>query len=117
MLWTSTDLSAEEVAQAYKRLWRVERTFRGQKSTLQIRPIYHQRDSQCVGHIVASFLALRLEVDLQKALDEGSVDVSWPELRLIERKSEEGSKRNPFHYLREGWRFQNRGPLLKEFLW
>jgi len=33
-----------------------------------------------VGHIVASFLALRLEVDLQRALDERSLEVSWPEL-------------------------------------
>jgi len=80
VLRTTTKLSAEEVAQAYKGLWRVERTFREQKSTLQIRPIYHQRDGQCVGHIVASFLALRLEVDLQRALDERSVDVSWPDL-------------------------------------
>lgn len=80
VLRTTTDLSAQEVAQAYKGLWRVERTFREQKSTLEIRPIYHQKDTQCVGHIVASFLALRLEVDLQRALDERSVEVSWPEL-------------------------------------
>ena len=80
VLRTTTELSAEEVAQAYKGLWRVERTFREQKSTLEIRPIYHQIDRQCVGHIVASFLALRLEVDLQRALDERSVDVSWPDL-------------------------------------
>jgi transposase len=80
VLRTKTELSAEEVAQAYKGLWRVERTFREQKATLQIRPIYHQRDRQCVGHIVASFLALRLEVDLQRALDERSVEVSWPDL-------------------------------------
>jgi len=80
VLRTTTELPAEEVAQAYKGLWRVERTFREQKSTLEIRPIYHQRDRQCVGHIVASFLALRLEVDLQKALDERSVEVSWPDL-------------------------------------
>jgi transposase len=80
VLRTTTRLSAEEVAQAYKSLWRVERTFREQKSTLEVRPIYHQKDSQCVGHIVASFLALRLEVDLQRALDERGVEVSWPEL-------------------------------------
>jgi transposase len=80
VLRTTTELPAEEVAQAYKGLWRVERTFREQKSTLEIRPIYHQRDRQCVGHIVASFLALRLEVDLQKALDERSVEASWPDL-------------------------------------
>lgn len=80
VLRTASTLSAAEVAQAYKGLWRVERIFREQKSTLQIRPIYHQSDRQCVGHIVASFLALRLEVDLQRLLDERSVDVSWPDL-------------------------------------
>lgn len=80
VLRTTAKLSAEEVAQAYKGLWRVERTFREQKSTLQTRPIYHQRDRQCVGHILASFLALRLEVDLQRALDERSVDIFWPDL-------------------------------------
>jgi hypothetical protein len=80
VLRTTTKLSAEEVAQAYKGLWRVERTFREQKSTLQVRPIYHQKDSQCVGHIMASFLALRLEVDLQRALDERGIEVSWPDL-------------------------------------
>jgi len=80
VLRTTTKLSAEEVAQAYKGLWRVERTFREQKSTLEVRPIYHQKDTQCVGHIMASFLALRLEVDLQRALDERGIEVSWPDL-------------------------------------
>ena len=80
VLRTTTKLPAEEVAQAYKGLWRVERTFREQKSTLEVRPIYHQRDRQCVGHIMASFLALRLEVDLQRALDERCIEVSWPDV-------------------------------------
>jgi arginine repressor len=80
VLRTTTKLSAKEVAQAYKGLWRVERTFREQKSTLEVRPIYHQKDTQCVGHIMASFLALRLEVDLQRALDERGVEVPWPDL-------------------------------------
>ena len=58
----------------------MERTFREQKSTLEVRPIYHQRDDTSIGHIVASFLALRLEVDLQKRLDERQAKVSWPDL-------------------------------------
>jgi len=58
----------------------VERTFREQKSTLEVRPIYHQRDDTSMGHIVASFLALRLEVDLQQRLDDREVKVSWPDL-------------------------------------
>lgn len=80
VLITNTDLSAAEVAKTYKGLWRVERTFRKEKSTLEVRPIYHHRDDTCIGHIVASFLALRLEVDLQARLDKNGIKTSWPDL-------------------------------------
>jgi hypothetical protein len=80
VLRTSTSLSAEEVARAYKSLWRVERTFRETKSTLEVRPIYHHRDDTTIGHIVACFLALRLEVHLQRRLDERGCTASWPDL-------------------------------------
>src|SRR6266404_131726 len=80
VLRTTTALSAEEVARAYKSLWRVERAFRETKSTFEVRPIFHHRDDTSTGHIVACFLALRLEVDLQRRLDERQVDVSWPDL-------------------------------------
>jgi hypothetical protein len=80
VLTTNTDLPSAEVAKTYKSLWRVERTFREEKSTLEVRPIYHHRDDTSIGHIVASFLALSLEVDLQRRLDERGVDVSWPDL-------------------------------------
>jgi len=80
VLTTNTELSTAEVATTYKSLWRVERTFREEKSTLEVRPIFHHRDDTSIGHIVASFLALRLEVDLQRRLDERQVEVSWPDL-------------------------------------
>ena len=80
VLTTNTKMPSHEVATTYKSLWRVERTFREQKSTLEVRPIYHQRDDTSIGHIVASFLALRLEVDLQRRLDDKGVSVSWPDL-------------------------------------
>jgi hypothetical protein len=80
VLTSSTDSPAAEVAKTYKSLWRVERTFREDKSTLEVRPIYHHRDDTSIGHVVASFLALRLEVDLQHRLDERGIEVSWPDL-------------------------------------
>jgi len=80
VLRTNTALPSDEVARAYKSLWRVERTFREQKSTLEIRPLYHHRDDTSVGHIVACFLELRLEVDLQRRLEARGVDVAWPDL-------------------------------------
>lgn len=80
VLRTSTDLAAEEVALAYKSLWRVERAFRETKSTLEVRPLYHHRDDTTIGHIVGCFLALRLEVDLQHRLDARGVEAPWPDL-------------------------------------
>jgi DDE family transposase len=80
VLTTSTDLPAAEVAKAYKSLWRVERAFRTLKSTLDVRPIFHQRDDSVIGHIVGCFLALRLEVDLQRRLDAKALAVPWPDL-------------------------------------
>ncbi|MGE5769197.1 MAG: IS1634 family transposase [Betaproteobacteria bacterium] len=80
VLRTNTDVPADEVARLYKGLWRVERAFREVKSTLEIRPIYHQNDEACVGHLVAGFLALRLEVDLQRRLDAAGVTTPWPDL-------------------------------------
>jgi len=80
VLRTNTALPAAEVARAYKSLWRVERSFRETKSTLHVRPLYHHRDDTSVGHIVACFLALRLEVDLQRRLDARGCPASWPDL-------------------------------------
>jgi hypothetical protein len=80
VLRTSTELATEDVALAYKSLWRVERAFRETKSTLEVRPVFHHRDDTTIGHIVGCFLALRLEVDLQRRLDEHAIDVSWPDL-------------------------------------
>jgi len=80
VLRTNTEMSPAEVARTYKGLWRVERAFREEKCTLEVRPIYHQRDDTSIGHIVASFLALRLEVDLAMQLDKKGVESSWPDL-------------------------------------
>jgi hypothetical protein len=80
VLRTNTELSTTDVALAYKSLWRVERAFRETKSTLEVRPVFHHRDDTTIGHIVACFLALRLEVDLQRRLDDRGIDVAWPDL-------------------------------------
>jgi transposase len=80
VLRTNMELPAAEIATTYKGLWRVERTFREEKSTLEVRPLFHHQDDTRIGHIVASFLALRLEVDLQRRLEEKGGDAPWPNL-------------------------------------
>lgn len=80
VLRTNLKMPAPEIATTYKGLWRVERTFREEKSTLQMRPLYHHGDDTRIGHIVASFLALRLEIDLHRRLEEKGVRVPWRNL-------------------------------------
>jgi transposase len=80
VLRTDTDLDADEVANQYKSLWRVERAFRESKSTLEVRPVFHHCDGTTIGHIVGCFLALRLEVDLQIRLDQHEIADSWPDV-------------------------------------
>lgn len=78
VLLTNTDLSAEEVAQKYKELWRVERIFREAKSTLSTRPIYHQSDSYILGHVFCSFLALLLMHELK---ERTGGEFEWDQMR------------------------------------
>lgn len=54
-----------------------------QKSTLAVRPLFHHRDDTSFDHIVAGFLAVRLEVDLNSWLKKCEVDVSWPGIDSI----------------------------------
>jgi transposase len=60
VLRTNTELSAAEVALAYKQLWQVEAIFRASKSLLETRPIFHKCDATIRGHVFCSFLALIL---------------------------------------------------------
>jgi transposase len=61
VLRTNADLDTDVTALAYKDLWRVERAFRNMKSILDLRPVYHYKDSRVRGHIMVCFLALVLE--------------------------------------------------------
>ena len=76
ILKTNTDLPAEEVALAYKQLWKVERAFRECKSNLEIRPMYHWTEARIRGHIMICFIAFYLEMLFQKRLKEIKPDAS-----------------------------------------
>ncbi|GBF35440.1 mobile element protein [Desulfocucumis palustris] len=77
VLRTNCQLDTDQVAIAYKDLWRVERAFREIKSSLDLRPVYHWRDSRVRGHIMVCFLALVLESALQRRLKEKEITVEY----------------------------------------
>lgn len=59
--YTNLEKSADlEVIEQYSNLWKIEKAFRISKSDLQIRPIYHHRESAIRSHILICFVALSI---------------------------------------------------------
>jgi transposase len=80
VLRTNTDLTTEEVALQYKKLWMVEDWFRSCKSLLETRPIYHHCDDTIRGHVFCSFLALVLRQELQARLEARGHHFEWADV-------------------------------------
>ena len=98
VLRTNTRFSARNVALKYKELWQVEHTFRGMKSVLETRPVYHRRDETIRGHVFCSFLALMLKKELYRRLEESGHSFEWANIKqdlkaLTETVIEEDGKR------------------------
>ena len=97
VLATNTTLAPREVALKYKQLWMVEDAFRGVKSLLETRPIWHKRDEAIVGHVFCSFLALLLRKRLQDRLEEKGWRLEWADVirdlaELVEMEVSVGGK-------------------------
>ena len=75
------ELDPKDVAQRYKQLWMVERTFRTAKSILNTRPVFHQTAAAIRGHMFCSFLALTLQKALFDHLDQAEVSASWYDIK------------------------------------
>ena len=80
VLRTNRPEPPEQIASAYKQLWRVEDLFRTMKSILETRPIYHQRDETIRGHVFCSFLALLLRRALERRLEAKGETWEWAEI-------------------------------------
>jgi len=86
VLQTSTNLSSEEVARAYKNLWMIEHVFKDIKNIFKIRPIFHWTPSRVRGHIFICFLSFLLVVSLKRKLsDRGVKESVWRVIRDLSR--------------------------------
>jgi len=70
------ELSAEDLALAYKQLVRVEESWKTMKSTIEIRPVFHRTEGRIKAHVFLCVLTLLLERVAEKACDS-----TWPRLR------------------------------------
>jgi len=77
------DLSAEEIWKIYMMLTRVETGFRTLKSDLGLRPVYHQKEHRCEGHIFITILAYHLLQWIEHGLRIRGEYMSWASVRRL----------------------------------
>lgn len=82
---TNTDLSPEEVYEAYQNLCNVERSFRITKGTLDVRPMFHFTPRRIEAHVCICFVALKVYKELERLLKQSGCQYSVDEvLRIAE---------------------------------
>lgn len=75
------DKNAEELWNLYHMLQHVENAFRFMKSSLGMRPIYHQKEKRVDGHLWITILAYSLIHDILHRLKAGGLSYSWGTVR------------------------------------
>lgn len=63
------ELSAEDLALAYKQLVRVEETWKTMKSVIEIRPVFHRTEGRIKAHVFLCVLALLVERVAERACE------------------------------------------------
>jgi hypothetical protein len=81
VLRTNTSLAPLQAMLRYRELQGVEQLFRGAKSLLATRPIFHRCDATIRGHVFCSFLALVLNKELADRCAARGFQPEWDEVR------------------------------------
>lgn len=76
LLTNVKDLTAEEIAQRYKSLADIERSFRVLKSEIEIGPVYHRLPERIRAHAGICFLALVIHRVMRMRLNKAGADLS-----------------------------------------
>lgn len=76
VLRTTTTLPPEQVALAYRGLWRVEHAFRTLKTPLELRPLFHTSEAGVRSHVQACVLAYALVRIIEDRLDRAGLDAN-----------------------------------------
>jgi transposase len=78
---TLTDWEDEVIWRTYTMLTDLESVFRSLKSELGMRPVYHQVEERCDGHLFITVLAYQAVQLIRKKLKEHGINESWASLR------------------------------------
>ncbi len=78
-----TDLNAKEIWQLYNVLRRIEDAFRFMKSSLGLRPVYHQKENRVDGHLWITILAYHLIQHCTYQMTQRNINYQWQTIRNI----------------------------------
>ena len=73
---TNTELPASTVYEQYSGLWQVERAFRINKGTLEMRPMFHFTEKRIKAHICICFVAYKVYKELERILKLSGINLS-----------------------------------------
>jgi transposase len=76
-----TDWDDEKLWRTYTMLTDLESVFRSLKSELGMRPVYHQTEDRCDGHLFITVLAYQAVQTVRHKLKESGINESWESLR------------------------------------
>ena len=80
---SETTLDAAALWHSYTMLTDLEAVFRGLKSELGLRPVFHQNERRTEGHLFITVLAYQLVQAIRRKLEAAGETVSWARLREI----------------------------------
>lgn len=79
------ELDSNQIWAIYMMLNTVESAFRTLKSDLDLRPVFHQKESRAEAHLFIAVLAYHIVIALRNRLKENSITISWDTLRKMMR--------------------------------
>jgi len=75
------DLDVQQIWDIYTMLTEIEDAFRCMKSELGLRPIYHQKEARCDGHIFIAVIAYHLMHTIRHKLRHRGIRFCWATIR------------------------------------
>ena len=78
-----TTWDAAKLWHTYTMLTDLEAVFRGLKSELGLRPVYHHKEKRTEGHLFITVLAYQLVQTIRRKLEAAGETISWSRLREI----------------------------------
>ncbi|HED38383.1 MAG TPA: IS1634 family transposase, partial [Ignavibacteria bacterium] len=92
---SSQEFNKEEIVKSYKSLQKVEQAFKVIKNEFDIRPVYLRKDNRIRGHVMICYLALLINILLDKKMQEVFPEMENAQARKVNLKKSEHNEDDP----------------------